>query len=104
MALTANTGAAVATDAVLTGEITTAGGGLIRKLGAYAHTTGAASYTITGSYTANASDTLGVIIHKIGTFNSITGGTMAFETVLNADATISAIGDQLTVTQTVTQS
>jgi hypothetical protein len=103
--LTANTGAAAGTDTVLTGEITTAGGGLIRKISAYAHTAGVASYTLTTAYTANGSDTLPVTIHKIGVFQSLTGATrMAFETVLNADATLNISGDQLTVTQTVTLS
>lgn len=103
--LTANVGAAAAGDTVLTGEITTAGGGLIRKISAYAHTAGVASYTLTTAYTANGSDVLPVTIHKIGVFQSLTGATrMAFETVLNADATLNVSGDQLTVTQTVTLS
>jgi hypothetical protein len=88
----------------LTAEITTAGGGLIRKLGTYAHTAGVASYTITTAFTANGSDALPVTVAKMGTFNSITGGTMAFETLLNATATLTISGDLLTVTQTVTQS
>lgn len=104
MALTANTGAPAATDTALSGEITTVGGGLIRQAAAYAHTAGASSYTLTGTYTANGSDTLPVTVHKIGTFDSLTGatGVMLHETVLSADATLSASGDQLTVTQTVT--
>lgn len=103
--LTANASAALATDASLPGEITTAGGGLIRKISAYAHTAGVASYTLTTAYTANGSDSLPVTIHKIGVFQSLTGATrMAFETVLNADATLNISGDQLTVTQTVTLS
>jgi hypothetical protein len=104
MALTANAGAAAAGDTTLTAEITTAGGGLIRKLGTYAHTAGVASYTITTAFTANGSDALPVTVAKMGTFNSITGGTMAFETLLNATATLTISGDLLTVTQTVTQS
>src|SRR6266540_3717758 len=105
MALTTNAGAPAAGDTVLTGEITTAGGGLIRKLATYAHIGGAASYTLTATFTANGSDTLPATnIHKIGCFNSLTGGTMAFETALNADATLTASGDALTVTETVTLS
>jgi hypothetical protein len=104
MALTANSGAAAGTDTTLTGEITTAGGGLIRKLATYAHTSGVASYTITGSFTANGTDALPVTVAKMGTFNSITSGLMAFETLLNATATLTASGDALTVTQTVTTS
>jgi hypothetical protein len=104
MALTANSGAAAGGDTTLTGEITTSGGGLIRKLATYAHTSGVASYTITGSFTANGTDALPVTVAKMGTFNSITSGLMAFETLLNATATLTASGDALTVTQTVTTS
>jgi hypothetical protein len=104
MALTANASAAAGADTTLTAEITTGGGGLIRKLGTYAHTAGVASYTITTVYTANGSDALPVTVAKMGCFNSITGGTMAFETLLNATATLTLSGDQLTVTDTVTQS
>ena len=104
MALTANVTAAGATDTTLPAEITTAGGGLIRKLGTYAHTAGVASYTITTVFTANGSDSLPVTVGKMGTFNSISSGTMAFETLLNATATLSLSGDQLTCTDTVTQS
>jgi hypothetical protein len=45
VALTANTTAPAAGDTTLTGEITTGGGGLIRKTGTYAHTGGTATYT-----------------------------------------------------------
>jgi hypothetical protein len=104
MALTANATAPAGSDTTLAGEITTAGGGLIRKLATYAHTSGAASYTLTGVFTANGSDSLPVTVAKMGGFNSLTGGTMAFETLLNATATLTVSGDQLTTTQTVTQS
>ena len=104
MGLTANSSAAAGADTTLASEIVTAGGGLIRKLGTYAHTAGAASYTITAAFTANGSDSLPVTVAKMGTFNSLTGGTMAFETLLSATATLTASGDQLTVTDTVTQS
>jgi len=104
MALTANSSATVATDTTLTGEITTASGGLIRQAAAYAHTTSATTYTLTGSYTANGSDSLPVTIAKIGTFDTLTGATgiLLHETLLSATATLSASGDALTVTQTVT--
>lgn len=103
MALTANSSAASATDTALTAEITTASGGLIRQAATYAHTTGAASYTLTGTFTANGSDTLPVIIAKIGTFDTLTGatGVMLHETLLSATATLAASGDQVTITQTV---
>jgi hypothetical protein len=60
--------------------------------------------TLTGVFTANGSDALPVTVAKMGGFNSLTGGTMAFETLLNATATFTTSGDQLTVTQTVTLS
>jgi len=101
MALTANNVAPASTDTTLAGEIATAGGGLVRKVATYAHTTGAASYTLTGSYTANGSDVLPVTIAKMGVFNSSAAGRMPFETLLSATATLSASGDQLTVTETV---
>jgi len=101
MALTANSTAPALTDTTLAGEIATAGGGLVRKVATYAHTTGAASYTLTGSYTANGSDVLPVTVAKMGCFNSASGGRMPFETALSATATLSASGDALTVTDTV---
>lgn len=105
MALTANAGAPAASDSVLTGEIVTASGGLVRKVCVYGHTTAAASYTLTAVFTANGSDTLPVTVAKMGIFNTFTGatGVMCFETLLTpTTATLSASGDQLTVTETVT--
>jgi hypothetical protein len=104
-ALTANATAPAGTDTTLTAEITTAGGGLIRKISAYAHTAGVASYTLTTAYTANGSDSLPVTVAKIGVFQTLTGASrMAFETLLNATATLTTSGDQVTVTNTVTTS
>jgi hypothetical protein len=101
MGLTANSAAAAATDTTLTGEIVTAGGGLIRKICPYAHTASAASYTLTPVFTANGSDTLPVTAAKIGVFNSLTGALMLFETLLSATVTFAASGDNATVTETV---
>lgn len=104
MALTANVTAPNVTDTVLTGEIATAGGGLIRKLAAYAHTPGTATYTEGATFTGNGSDVYSVIIHKMGAFPTLTSSTgiLVYETTLSADATLNASGDQVTVTQTVT--
>lgn len=101
VALTANVTAPAAGDTTLTGEITTAGGGLIRKAGTYAHTTGAASYTITTVFTANGSDALPVTIGKRGIFDAASAGNMVFETLVSPTATLSASGDQLTLTDTI---
>lgn len=106
MGLTANASAAVNTDTSLTAEITTGGGGLVRKICPYAHSAGAASYTLTPVFTANGSDSLPVTIAKIGVFTSMvvanTTSSMLFETLITpATATLSASGDQLTITETV---
>jgi len=102
MGLTADSGAANATDTTLPSEITTAGGGLIRKICAYAHTTGVASYTLTAVFTANGTDSLPVTVAKMGIFTSLLSGQMLFETLLSAPATFNTSGDQLTVTESVT--
>lgn len=102
MALTANATAASASDTTLTSEITTASGGLIRATATYAHTTSASTYTISNTFTANGNDSLPVTIAKIGIFTASSSGTMVFETLLSATATISASGDTLAVTDTVT--
>lgn len=98
--------ASPSTSTSLTGEITTAGGGLVRKIAPYAHTAGANTFTLTPVFTANTSDTLPVTVAKIGVFDSMVVGdttsTMLFETLLSATATLSSSGDQLTVTETVT--
>jgi hypothetical protein len=103
--LTANATAPTAADTTLTAEITTAGGGLIRGAVAatYSHSTGVASYTLVKTFTANGTDALPVTIAKIGVFTAATsGGTMVFETLLTpSTATLSASGDSLQVTESV---
>lgn len=93
--LTANSTAPAAANTALTGEITV--GSLARAQATYAHTTGTATYTLTQTFTSDQS----VTIAKIGVFNAATGGTMVFETLLNATATLVS-GDQLQITHTVT--
>ena len=93
--LTENTSAAVATDSTLTGEITS--GTLARAQAAFAHTTGVASYTLTKTFTADATKT----IAKIGVFNAPSGGTMVFESLLTAPASLQS-GDQVAITESVT--
>lgn len=108
MALSANTTALAtpSTNSTLPGEITTAGGGMVRQICPWAHTASAATTTLTPVYTANGSDALPVAIGSIGTFSSMVPGAtvsnMYFNTLLSVTATLSAIGDQLTVTQTIT--
>lgn len=105
MALTTNSSAPSASDTTLASEITTSGGGLIRKLATYAHTTGATTYSLAATFTVNGSDTgLPVTIAKIGIFNTLVGATgrMQFETLLGTTAVLSAIGDNVTCTDTIT--
>lgn len=104
IALTANNTAPNATDTVLTGEITTASGGLVRAQATYAHTTGTATYTLSKTFTANGSDVLPVTIAKTGTLNAASVGTLAFETLLSSTATLTGSGDQLVYTDTFTVS
>lgn len=101
--LTADATAPAAGDTALTGEITTAGGGLVRAAATYAHTSGTNTYTLTNTFTANGSDTVPVTVAKMGAFDASSAGNMPFATLLTpATATISAAGDTVTVTQTVT--
>lgn len=102
VALTANTGTPAATDTSLAGEITTAGGGLIRKQATFAHTNGTTTATLTVTFTANGSDSLPVTVHKVGDFNASSSGTLGFTANLNADATFNASGDNMTLTDTHT--
>lgn len=99
MALTTNSSAASASDTTLASEITTGGCG--RALATYAHTMGAATFTLQKAFSVTSTFTA---IHKIGLFGCLTSAgadPMLFETVLNADATVTS-GDALTVTDTVT--
>lgn len=104
LALTANTTSPSAGDTSLTGEITTGGGGLVRAQATYAHTGGASTYTLTKAFTANGSDSLPVTIGKVGVFNASSSGTMPWSTLLSSTATLSASGDSITITETVTVS
>lgn len=106
MAITTDATAASATDTSLASEITAAGSGCLRKLATYAHTTSATSYTMTTTYTYTSTDSSfgSRTIAKMGMFNTVppATGIMQFETLLSATATLTATGDALTVTQTVT--
>ena len=102
MALTANNAAPAAGDTSLTGEIATAGGGLLRAQAAYAHTNGTSTGTLTKTFTANGSDSLPVTLAKIGLFSASSSGTMGHATLLNATATLNVSGDNVTVTETIT--
>ncbi len=94
------------TTVTLPSEITTATGGLIRQICPWAHTAGTTTTTLTPVFTANTHDSLPAVIGSIGVFQSMvhsdTTGTMFFIDKLSTTATISASGDQLTITETIT--
>lgn len=104
MALTANNSAPSGSNTSLTGEIATAGGGLVRKVCSYAHTGGTTTYTEAATFTANGTDALPVTVAKVGMFPTLTGATgiLVFETLMSATATLTTSGDAVTNTQTVT--
>jgi hypothetical protein len=97
IALTTNAAAPAATDTTLTGEITT--GGLQRQQGVYAHTNGQSTFTISKTFTANATQTN---VQKAGLFTASSGGTMMAENTFSPVSL--AANDQLTITWTITLS
>lgn len=104
MAITANSVAPTVggSDTVLTGEIATSGGSLVRALSIWAHTPGTNQYTLTNTFTANGTDILPIVLAKIGIFNAQNGGRLLFETLLSATATLNGSGDNVLITETVT--
>lgn len=105
MGLTATATAPSATDTTLTGELNAAGAaGLNRQLATYAHSAAAATTTLTKTFTTAAADTIPVTVAQIGIFQGVVvaASRMVFRTLLNATATMSAIGDQVQVVHTTT--
>lgn len=103
IALSNNATAPAATDTTLAGELNAAGGGLNRALATYGHTTGATTYTLTKTFTANASDVPPKTIEKIGVLQAQNLGRMLFSTAItNGQEPVLNSGDQLTITETVT--
>lgn len=94
-------------DTSMSGEITTAGGGLIRKIATYILTSGTSpmGYTLAATFTANGSDSLPATVYAINESTSIlasdTTNDQFFESLLNASATLTTSGDQVTPTDTV---
>lgn len=102
-AISANSGAGfAAADTTLAGEIATGGGGLIRKQMTFFHTTGTNTSTLTATWTANGSDALAVTVASWANFNASAAGTMGEEDAISPTATLSVVGDSITVTFTLT--
>jgi hypothetical protein len=96
----------VVTDTTLLNEGSTAGSGMLRKPGTYAHTTSATNYTMSNTWTYTSTDNGTTRSYDtIGLFNTVTPvtGIMQFQTTMNAPASLSITGDAVTVTQTVTE-
>lgn len=99
---TAGTQDASAISTALTSEIATAGGGLIRKIAPIGHTAGAATWTATPVFTANGSDSLPAVVAKAALSPSAVSKALLYMTLVSPTATMSASGDQLTLTWTFT--
>lgn len=91
-------------------EVWTSGGGLRRRLATWAHTNGTATYTLANTFTQNGSDPGSTVVAKIGIFahfvnvavtTSNSGGNL-FQTLLSSTATLAAVGDNVTITDTIT--
>src|ERR1035437_578918 len=102
IALTASATTIVNSSTALAGEIATGGGGLVRKQVTYAHTAGTNTSTLTGTFTANGSDVLPVVVAQIGVFNASSSVTMGYNTSLSSTSTLTVSGDSTTVTWTDT--
>lgn len=87
---------------IAVGAGSAAGGGLLRAQGTVAHTATTNTTTLSKTFTANANDTTPVTIAKIGIFNAASAGTLGYETMLNASATLTTSGDNVAITDTVT--
>lgn len=98
-------------DGTTVSEIWNASGGLNRAMAAYAHTVGAATLTLTKTFTTTGSDPASSTVHRIGVFqhavnaapSTTTTGVMIYETNLSADAILTNNAtDNLTCVETIT--
>lgn len=91
------------TDIALASEQTT--NGLGRAPATFAHTFSNSSanntYTLTNTFTYTG--TGAVTLDSIGIFDALSSGIPLFTTVLSASATVTASGDAITCTDTITQ-
>lgn len=96
------TGTVAITDTSLASEETTAGLG--RAPATFAHTFSSTvaqnAYTLTNTFTYTGSGAK--VLNAIGIFDALTNGVPLFTTALSATATVTASGDAVTVTDTIT--
>jgi hypothetical protein len=88
----------------LTSEITTSGGGLVRKIAPISHTAGAATVVASPVFTANGTDSLPVTVGKAAQCISAvaTVGALTYITLVSPTATLSSSGDSLSIVWTWT--
>lgn len=97
IALSTSVSATSGTDTTCPGEITT--NGLARTLGTFA-STGNNTDTISNTFTYTGSTS--TVITKVCMFDAASGGNLFAEDLLSSSATVSASGDQVTITWTFT--
>lgn len=104
--ITANSEAPAHTNTALAGEVTTAGGGLVRKKATIVFTKATGVQTVTVTITANSTDALPLKAEKFGVFNKAKAseGTnvMVIETKLSSSVEYKAELDNMTLTDTLT--
>ena len=103
--LSTSTVAPTTSSTTMTGEYTTAGGGLIRQIAPITHSAGAATVVATPVYTANSNDSgnLPITIALAGASQSLLSTyANSYQTQVSPTATLSSVGDQLTLTWTWT--
>lgn len=98
IALTTDSTAPAAGDTTLASELAT--NGLSRAQATDTHTSGATSSALAHTWTYTGSTS--TVIAKAGLFNASSGGSMILETLLSSTATVSANGDTVTCTWTIT--
>ena len=94
MVLSTDTTAENPTRTTLPGELT--GGTMARAQGAYAHTSGTASYTLIKTFVSDRD----VAVRKFGVFTAASGGTLVWEKLLDETVNLKS-GDSMQIVQTV---
>lgn len=97
LALTEDATAPAAGDTSFAAELTDTG--LARAAATYAHTAGAANYTLTKAFANNGASAR--TPRKVGVFNASSAGTMVFASLIPTPPTLNTGGDQMTLTETV---
>jgi NAD-dependent dihydropyrimidine dehydrogenase PreA subunit len=99
IALSTNATIPASTDTTCPSELTS--NGLARTLGTYSHATGAITHVIKASfiYSTSVSPTT---ITKVCMFDATSGGNLFAESLLSPSATVSAVGDNVTIQWTFT--